>query len=152
MSDPARTRANEVRLAVALGADEIERIAERAAEIVEARASKSDADRPYLSVRECADYLRCSRQRVYDLLSQGSLSRLKDGTRVLVARAEIDAYLRGEPTGRLARRHRGRRDAPKAPRERGPAEPRLFAADPLAPSGQRRSSSPPASKRATGES
>jgi hypothetical protein len=63
MGDPARTSAGEVRLAVALGPAELERIAQRAAEIVEARAAKAQAQRPYLSVRETADYLRCSRQR-----------------------------------------------------------------------------------------
>ena len=95
-------RSDEVRLAVALSPAEVERIARRAAELVETRATRVDVGRPYLSVREAADYLRCSRQRVYDLLSQGALTRLKDGTRVLVARAEVDAYSRA-----------CRRDAPR---------------------------------------
>lgn len=107
-------RSDEVRLAVALSPAEVERIARRAAELVETRATRVDVGRPYLSVREAADYLRCSRQRVYDLLSQGALTRLKDGTRVLVARAEVDAYLAGVPTGRSARRVRGGRNGPKA--------------------------------------
>jgi len=115
MGEPARTSADEVRLAVALGPTELERIAQRAADIVEARAAKAEAHRPYLSVREAAEYLRCSRQRVYDLLSQGALTRLKDGTRVLVARAEVDAYLVGVPTGRAARPVRARSNRPKAP-------------------------------------
>jgi excisionase family DNA binding protein len=123
MGDPARTSADEVRLAVALGPAELERIAQRAAEIVEARAAKAETQRPYLSVRESADYLRCSRQRVYDLLSQGALTRLKDGARVLVARAEVDAYLAGTPTGGSARKRQTGRTAPRAPRQRSDAEP-----------------------------
>ena len=50
---------------------------------------------PYLTVEEAAERLRCSRQRVYDLLSSGRLTRLKDGARVLVRRDEVDAYLAG---------------------------------------------------------
>jgi excisionase family DNA binding protein len=110
----------------------LERIAQRAAEIVEARAAKPEAERPYLSVRETADYLRCSRQRVYDLLSQGALRRLKDGARVLVARDELDAYLRGVRTGQLARHDAMSRDATRVSGERRvpPAEPgRLFSSD-----------------------
>lgn len=48
---------------------------------------------PYLTVAEAAVYIRASRQRVYDLLSSRRLSRRKDGARVLISRAELDAYL-----------------------------------------------------------
>ena len=48
---------------------------------------------PYLTIPEAAEYLRCSRQRVDDLLSQGSLRRFKDGRRTLTSRAELDAWL-----------------------------------------------------------
>jgi excisionase family DNA binding protein len=73
----------------------LDALAQKVAAILEARspdAPASDAPR-YLSVSEAAEYLRCSRQRVYDLCSQGSPRRLKDGSRVLLDRAEIDAYL-----------------------------------------------------------
>jgi excisionase family DNA binding protein len=56
---------------------------------------------PYLSVDEAAEYLRCSRQRIDDLLSQRRLSRVKDGRRTLVSRIEIEAYL--APSERRAR-------------------------------------------------
>lgn len=68
------------------------------------RDDASHTGSPYLSVPEAAAYLRCKRQRVDDLLSQGVLSRIKEGGRTLVSRAELKAHLRGEPTGRLARR------------------------------------------------
>jgi excisionase family DNA binding protein len=95
---------------VALPVSVVEAIAECAAELVlerlEARASESAAAaKPYLRVDEAAAYLGArSRQRVDDLLSQGRLSRVKDGRRTLIARAELDAYLAGEPTGRAASR------------------------------------------------
>jgi excisionase family DNA binding protein len=52
---------------------------------------------PYMTILEAAEYLRCSRQRVYDLLSARRLSRFKDGARTLVNRAEVDEYLYGNP-------------------------------------------------------
>jgi len=48
---------------------------------------------PFVTVDEAAGYLRCGRQRVYDLLSSGRLSRHKDGTRVLVSRMELEAHV-----------------------------------------------------------
>jgi excisionase family DNA binding protein len=48
---------------------------------------------PFMTIREAADYLRCSRQRVDDLLSQRRLGRLKDGSRTLIRRSDLDAYL-----------------------------------------------------------
>lgn len=50
---------------------------------------------PYLTVPEAAELLRCKRPRVDDLLSQGKLTRVKEGSRTLIARAELEAYLRG---------------------------------------------------------
>lgn len=48
---------------------------------------------PYLTVPEAAEYLRSSRQRVYDLLFSRRLPRVKDGSRVLIRRTDLDAYL-----------------------------------------------------------
>lgn len=55
---------------------------------------------PYMTIPEAADYLRCSRQRIDDLLSQRRLTRTKDGTRTLILRSEIDAYLLRPPSRR----------------------------------------------------
>ncbi|HEV7565808.1 MAG TPA: helix-turn-helix domain-containing protein [Microbacteriaceae bacterium] len=76
----------------------LDALAQKVAAILESRAlGVATAELPrYLTVNEAADYLRCSRQRVYDLCSQRSLRRLKDGSRVLLDRAEIDAYLARE--------------------------------------------------------
>ncbi|OAI56164.1 hypothetical protein AYO48_00040 [Gaiella sp. SCGC AG-212-M14] len=48
---------------------------------------------PYMTVPEAAEYLRCSRQRVDDLLSQGRLQRVKDGARTLIRRSDLEAHL-----------------------------------------------------------
>jgi excisionase family DNA binding protein len=73
----------------------IEAIAERVAELLAEREPPADRHevQPYFNVSEAAAYLRCDRQRVYDLLSSGRLSRIKDGARTLVERAELERYL-----------------------------------------------------------
>ena len=50
---------------------------------------------PYLTIPEAAEYLRCKRQRVDDLLSSRRLTRYKDGRRTLVNREELTAYVEG---------------------------------------------------------
>ncbi len=47
----------------------------------------------YLTVLETAELLRCSRQRIDDLLSQRRLTRIKEGSRTLILREEVEAYL-----------------------------------------------------------
>jgi excisionase family DNA binding protein len=86
-----------------------ERLREMIREVVReemARVARAPAS-PYLTVREAATYLRCEPQRIYNLLSEGRLTRVKDGGRTLVARAEVDRYLQGQPTGRLGALPRG---------------------------------------------
>jgi excisionase family DNA binding protein len=66
-------------------------------EAVERRLGERQASvgrSPLMTVPEAAELLRCSRQRVDDLLSQRRLTRFKDGRRTLVSRAEIDQYVR----------------------------------------------------------
>jgi excisionase family DNA binding protein len=67
-----------------------ERVRDRIGGVAGARDSAS----PWLSVVEAAELLRCKRQRVDDLLSQGRLARYKDGSRTLVSREEIEEHLR----------------------------------------------------------
>ncbi len=66
-----------------------ERVEQRLAEI-DARPAEPS---PYLSVEETATYMRCSKQRVHDLTSSGRLRRVKDGTRTLLERSEVEQYL-----------------------------------------------------------
>lgn len=82
-----------------LSDEAIERIAARAAEVAVARLGAAAETSRYLSVPEAAELLRCKGQRVHDLLSQRRLTRVKDGHRTLILRAEVEAYQQGEPTG-----------------------------------------------------
>lgn len=91
-------------LEVTVPGELIERIAERAAEIVLERLEPQQSESEFLTVDEAAEFIRGKRQRVYDLLSDGRLKRFKDGTRVLVRRSDLVAHLRpsGAP-GRIDR-------------------------------------------------
>lgn len=68
--------------------------AERAAEIAAKRVTAElQAHSPYLTVPEAANYLRCSRQRLYDLTSARVLPVFKDGRKSYFRREDLDAYL-----------------------------------------------------------
>ena len=92
MSDP---------LSLSIPEELVERVAIRAAETVLARTTGQNGDGPtsYLTIPEAAELLRARRHRVDDLLSRGTLTRIKDGSRTLIARAEVEDYLAGKPTG-----------------------------------------------------
>jgi excisionase family DNA binding protein len=71
----------------------------------------------FLTVAEAAEFLRAKPQRVYDLLSDGRLTRYRDGRRVLIARDELHAYLRAdEATRKLSRSSKNGRALRKQPR------------------------------------
>ena len=85
-----------VNVEIVMGEDAVEEIAVRAAEIVMARTTekaKQATSSPYMTIPEAADYLRCSRQRIDNLLSARRLTRIKDGGRTLVDRHEVEQYL-----------------------------------------------------------
>jgi excisionase family DNA binding protein len=87
-------------ITVTLPDEVLELITQRAAELVLGRNEMAEPTSPYLTVREAAEYLRCSPQRIYDLRSSGHISCLSEGRRALVLRAELDALVNGD--GRLA--------------------------------------------------
>jgi excisionase family DNA binding protein len=62
-------------------------------EIVERVLERLPTASEFLTPTEAAELLRAKPQRVYDLLSSGRLTRHKDGSRVLVSRAELVAHL-----------------------------------------------------------
>jgi excisionase family DNA binding protein len=74
-------------------------IAERVADLLTGRVGAALGSRsPWLDVNEAADYLRCKPKRVYDLVSQSRVPAHKDGSRLLLHRDELDAYLRAADT------------------------------------------------------
>ncbi len=80
-----------VTLAMAVTPELVEIVAARVVELMERRPKGPEPD--YLTPAEAAEYMRTKRGRVYELLAQGHLTRLKDGSRTLVRRSEIDEYL-----------------------------------------------------------
>jgi len=84
----------------------VEAIAERAAELVLETIAVRSALPERMTVPEAAEYMRCGRQRIYDLRSAGALTRLSDGRRALVLRSELDAHLLDVDELSRARRRR----------------------------------------------
>jgi excisionase family DNA binding protein len=82
---------NGVRVPLVLDA---EALAEIAAAWPKRTETSKGSHSPYMTIVEAAEYLRSKRQRVDDLLSAERLTRIKDGSRTLVARAELEQYLR----------------------------------------------------------
>ena len=79
-----------MKLALEIPDDLIETIARQAAALLTAQADRADLPSPYVTTDQAAEHLRCSRQRIHDLLSQGRLTRLKEGRRTLLLRSELD--------------------------------------------------------------
>ena len=77
--------------------DELEQLVQRVVvRVLEKIGERGFAPRsPFVTIPEAANFLRCSRQRVDDLLSSGRLRRHKDGRRTLIRRAELEAYVEG---------------------------------------------------------
>jgi excisionase family DNA binding protein len=99
---PDTARPEEVALSIPRAF--IEQVAEGVRLLLLPELQKRRNASPYVSVAEAADYLRCSRQRIYDLLSSDRLTRLRDGSRVLLSRDEIDEYLAGTSRNPVAPR------------------------------------------------
>ena len=82
-----------IELTVRLTDEQLAEIAERAAALVSASAP---AVSPWLNVAEAAERLRCSKDRIYDLIALGKLHPCRDGRRVLLHRDDLDAYIEGQ--------------------------------------------------------
>jgi len=72
-------------------AELIERVAERAAEILSERGQSEDC---WLDVGEAAAYLRCPISRIYALTSAGAVPHYHDGSRLLFRRSELDEWIK----------------------------------------------------------
>jgi excisionase family DNA binding protein len=86
--------ANGAGVALTLPPELIEAVAARVAEMLAER--QRPAAHELMSVDEAAELLRCRRQRLYDLSSQGKLPCLRDGSRLLFRRSDLVSYLEGE--------------------------------------------------------
>jgi len=81
------------RVEMTLPPELIETIVELVVARVLTELGASEPRSPYLTIKEAAELLRCRRHRIDALLSMGTLTRVKEGRRTLVAREEIDRYL-----------------------------------------------------------
>jgi excisionase family DNA binding protein len=88
----ARARENPV--ALTLPPEFVDEVADRVVELLAEQLAPADPD-PYLSVDQAARYLACKPKRVYDLCSQRRIPFVKDGSRTLLRRGDLDAYLEG---------------------------------------------------------
>jgi len=82
---------NGTALSLALPDELVETIAERVVELLTERQPQPTPE--LLTVAETAEFLRCGKQRIYDLVSQRRLPHSKDGSRVLIRRTDLVAYL-----------------------------------------------------------
>jgi excisionase family DNA binding protein len=78
---------------LSLSDEAVEAIAQRAAELVLEQLGDRGPSREFLTVVEAAELLRCEPQRIYELSSDGRLPKVKDGSRVLIRRSDVDVYL-----------------------------------------------------------
>lgn len=67
----------------------VEAVALKVAEILSAR----EAPEPWIGVDAAARHLSCGRSRIYALVSANRIPHRKDGSRVLLRRSELDAWL-----------------------------------------------------------
>lgn len=82
-------------LALTVPPELVEAIAMRVADELDRRGRLAGTitATPWLTIDEAADYLRCAKQRLYDLASSGELTPHKDGRRSLYRREQLDAHL-----------------------------------------------------------
>jgi excisionase family DNA binding protein len=89
-----------IELTIRLTDEQLAQIAEQAAALVP--AGTSAAASPWLNIADAAEWLRCGKDRIYDLIALGKLHPRRDGRRVLLHRDDLDAYIEGRPGRRRA--------------------------------------------------
>lgn len=69
------------------------RIAQAYAELTSASHQPRERSTFVTPAEAATEILGCKRQRIYDLLSAGVLTRYKDGSRTLLLRDEVEQYV-----------------------------------------------------------
>ena len=80
-------------LSLAVPAELVELVAERAAELVADRLTAAPAPESWCGVKEAAEHLACPKSRVYALVSAGRIPYAKDGARLLFKRSQLNAWV-----------------------------------------------------------
>lgn len=81
--------------ALTVPAELVDAVAERVVDLLADRTAAAGPVSPWLTTDEAAEYLRCGRQRVFDLVHAGTLEPARDGRRLLFRRDALDRYLMG---------------------------------------------------------
>lgn len=80
-----------MRLTVELSDEQVEQIAERAAQLVIEHQPEQDS---WLDVAAAAERLRCPKSRIYALVSAKRIPHHRDGSRLLFKREELDEWVK----------------------------------------------------------
>lgn len=86
----SRRNGNAPALALVVPPDLAEAIAERAAEIVSEQVAEPE---PWIGVAQAAEHLACGTSRIYSLVSANRIPFERDGSRLLLRRSALDAWL-----------------------------------------------------------
>lgn len=86
-------------LTVALPPAMIEEVAHYVLELLDER----DGDDCWLNAESASKYLDCPISRIYELCRRGVMPHEKDGSRLLLRRSELDAWVRGGGGKRLGK-------------------------------------------------
>jgi excisionase family DNA binding protein len=78
-------------LAVELPEELIEQVALRAVELIREQEPESDE---WLTSKQAADYLKCGRGRIHNLVSEGRIPVHREGGRLLFSRQELDDWIK----------------------------------------------------------
>jgi excisionase family DNA binding protein len=82
-------------LSLLLPREALDQIATQVAEKLRGDGFMAEASpSPFLTPGEAAELLRCDRRRLYRMAEEGRLEYVKDGRRLLVIRASLEAHLR----------------------------------------------------------
>jgi excisionase family DNA binding protein len=100
---PAEARGDVVNVEI-VTAEEFVALEARVGELeAKLAATQTAPESPYMTIPEAAVLMRCSRQRIDDLLTARVLERVKDGSRTLLRRADVLRYLEDGANGRRRR-------------------------------------------------
>lgn len=67
----------------------IDQVVQRVLDVLAQQGPSIQPD-PWMTVADAAAYLACRKQRIYNLVSQGRLRHMKDGSRTLFRRQWLD--------------------------------------------------------------
>lgn len=80
-------------VALVLSPSQVEGLVEECVRRALARLPAAPSGPLWMTTEEAADYLRCKPQRIHELVSRGDLTRNKEGGRLLLRRAEVEALV-----------------------------------------------------------